>query len=478
MRSWQKKLGGAAFVVLLLGGYATADAFDLVPGILTLEPEAEPAPPEPTAPGALAPQEVPSPEIALSPEAPLPRTGQLQEIVDELTDSEISDSMSVYVTDALTGEVLLDHNGQTPRTPASTTKLLSGLLALDVLGPERTLKTTVATNSGDELVLIAGGDMLLAVGEGDPEALVGRAGMGTLAAQTEKFLALKGTTSVTLVLDDTLFSGPGSHPSWNLDLVDANLAPPVAAIAVNEGKNRAPQYEDAAAPPRYDDIALDAAGVFAAALEERGIEVRGEIKRGVKNADAQEIAGVESAPIRDIVYQSLLVSDNVLAEILSRLVAVEIGYPGSFSGGAEAMIHQLEKRDLPTAGLKLIDGSGLSPDALITPRLEVELLTLALNNPQMRDGVARLPTANYSGTLSSRMGGGQGAGTVRAKTGGLTGARSLAGTIVTADQRLLVFSAMADPDFPDGGWIAERNIDWIAERIAACGCVNSASDSD
>lgn len=478
MSSWQKKLGGAAIVVLLLGGYATADAFDIVPGILTLEPEPEPAPPEPTAPGAVAPQEVASPDIALDPDAPLPETAQLQHLVDELTDSEIADSMSVYVTDALTGEVLLDHNGEVPRTPASTTKLFSGLLALDVLGPERTLKTTVASNSGDELVLVAGGDMLLGVGESDPEQLVGHAGMGTLAAQTEKFLTLKGASAITLVLDDTLFSGPGSHPSWNPDLVDANLAPPIAAIAVNEGKNRDPQYEDVPAPPRYDDIALDAAEVFASALEERGIEVRGDLKRGKRKPDAQEIASVESAPIRDIVHQSLLVSDNVLAELLSRLIAVEIGYPGSFTGGAEAMLHQLEKRGLPTSGLKLIDGSGLSPDARITPRLEVELLAFALDNPQLRDAVAHLPTANYSGTLSSRMGEAQGAGTVRAKTGGLTGARSLAGTIVTADQRLLLFSAMADPGFPDGGWIAERNIDWIAEAIAGCGCQTLTEDSD
>src|SRR5699024_817891 len=113
--------------------------------------------------------------------------------------------------------------------------------------------------------------------------------------------------------------------------------------------------------------------------------------------------------------------------------------------------------------LNLVDGSGLSPDGRITPRLEVELLAHALEDPQMMDGVARLPTAGFSGTLTSRMDQGQGAGTVRAKTGGLTGVRSLAGTIVTADQRLLIFSAMADPDFPDGGWIAERNIDWIAE---------------
>lgn len=470
MSSWRKATAVVAVGVLLLGGYAAADAYDVVPGILTLEPEPEPPAPAPTAPGAIAPLAQVDPDWALDINAPLPETAELQKIVDKYTDSKIEDSMSVYVVDALTGTVLLDHNGDEPRTPASTTKLLSGLIALEVLGPDRTLKTQVVSNGGGELVLVAGGDVMLGAGESDPDSIQARAGVGTLAAQVEKYLSLKGTNTVELRLDDTIFEGATQHPSWNPDLVSANLAPPVAGIAVDMGRRRAPQFDGVSDAPRYDDIALDAAQVFAAALEERGITVTGDIKRGSAKPEAEEIASVESAPIRDIAYRSLLISDNVLAEVLSRLVAVEIGYPGSFSGGAQALMHQLNKMGLPTEGVKLVDGSGLSPDARITPQLEVALIAYAMDNPQMMDGVSRLPTAGFSGTLSSRMSRGQGAGLVRAKTGGLTGVRSLAGTIVTADGRMLVFSAMADPGFSDGGWIAERNIDWIAENIAACGC--------
>src|SRR5690625_5650099 len=187
--------------------------------MLTLKPEPEAPAAAPEAPGAVIPLTQEAPDWALDPDAPLPDTAELEKIVTERTDSEIADSMSVYITDAVTGEVLLDHNGSTPRTSASTTKLVSWLLAFDVLGSNRTLTTAVVTGSGNEVVLVGGGDVLLGVGENDPDALVGRAGLATLAAETERQLALKGTTSVSVVLDDTLFEGASIHPSWNPELV-------------------------------------------------------------------------------------------------------------------------------------------------------------------------------------------------------------------------------------------------------------------
>ena len=54
-----------------------------------------------------------------------------------------ADSLSVYVADVETGDVVLDWLADTPRNPASTMKLLTTLVALDELGPAYRWKTEI-----------------------------------------------------------------------------------------------------------------------------------------------------------------------------------------------------------------------------------------------------------------------------------------------------------------------------------------------
>ena len=66
-------VGSAALtVVLAAGAYLTADAYDAVPGIVTLAPVPPPPPPFPTAPGAVLPTSVPSVLSELRANAPVP----------------------------------------------------------------------------------------------------------------------------------------------------------------------------------------------------------------------------------------------------------------------------------------------------------------------------------------------------------------------------------------------------------------------
>lgn len=74
--------------------------------------------------------------------------------------------VSIYVRDAGSNEVVVDLGSDTPRSPASTIKVLTTFAALDVLGPAYTWKTRAyAAGRLDSGVLY--GDLYL-VGGGDP----------------------------------------------------------------------------------------------------------------------------------------------------------------------------------------------------------------------------------------------------------------------------------------------------------------------
>src|SRR5262247_3718494 len=74
--------------------------------------------------------------------------------------------VSIYVRDAGTNEVVVDVNSETPRSPASTIKVLTTFAALDMLGPAYTWKTH-AYLGGPLANGVLDGDLIL-VGEGDP----------------------------------------------------------------------------------------------------------------------------------------------------------------------------------------------------------------------------------------------------------------------------------------------------------------------
>ena len=92
------------------------------------------------------------------------------------------------------------------------------------------------------------------------------------------------------------------------------------------------------------------------------------------------------------------------------------------------------------------------------------------NTAGMSALLAGLPVAGYDGTLAERAADGAGSpGAVRAKTGTLQGVNDLAGTVLTADGRLLAFAVLADGA---AGSIdaTEAALDRVAAALAGCGC--------
>jgi D-alanyl-D-alanine carboxypeptidase/D-alanyl-D-alanine-endopeptidase (penicillin-binding protein 4) len=173
------------------------------------------------------------------------------------------------------------------------------------------------------------------------------------------------------------------------------------------------------------------------------------------------------------VEEALTASDNLLAESLGRQVAIARGLPASFDGAAAGISAALAEAGLDTAGLTLSDASGLSQDDRTPAALLVDVLRGAADGSVAdADGLlSGLPVAGYDGTLAERTveGGDAAPGAVRAKTGTLLGVNDLAGTVLTADGRLLAFAVLADGTV--GSLTAgEGSLDVVADALAGCGC--------
>lgn len=162
-------------------------------------------------------------------------------------------------------------------------------------------------------------------------------------------------------------------------------------------------------------------------------------------------------------------SDNDIAEALARHTALATGVRADFAGGGAAVRAQLKKLGLPTAGVRIMDGSGLDRQDRITANLLTALLVKAGDpaRPGLRPVLTGLPVAGFTGTLADRYADGA-AGVVRAKTGTLTGVNALAGTVVDQDGRLLAFAFLASGTTDAGA--AQAALDRAATALAGCGC--------
>jgi D-alanyl-D-alanine carboxypeptidase/D-alanyl-D-alanine-endopeptidase (penicillin-binding protein 4) len=123
-------------------------------------------------------------------------------------------------------------------------------------------------------------------------------------------------------------------------------------------------------------------------------------------------------------------------------------------------------------GARLTGGSGLGTGSALTPRTLTDVLRLATSteHPELRQVLSGLPIAAATGTLSGRFDDRDdrpGAGVVRAKTGTLTGVHSLAGAVVDADGRLLLFAVLAGGE---NATVAREALDDLGTELAVCGC--------
>jgi D-alanyl-D-alanine carboxypeptidase/D-alanyl-D-alanine-endopeptidase (penicillin-binding protein 4) len=397
--------------------------------------------------------------------APLPSPGSLAaRLAGPMQASGMGANLSGTVIDAVTREPLFSSRADQPAVPASTTKLTTSTAVLASAGPDHRITTRVV-RSGNSVIIVGGGDPTLTTSA--PKLVYPKpATLTDLAQQTATALKAAGVRRVRVDYDATAYQGARSGPGWKPGYFSEGDVAPVSALELDEGRV-APSV-----PGRVGDPPLAAAAAFARLLGRQGVSAHLG-KRAKAPKGAQQLGAVQSPPISALVERLLTDSDNDIAEAMARQVAMKVGRPATFAGGAAA-VHQVLADLGIAAGIDTVDGSGLSPRNQITPGGLARLLAFdssSARHPELRTVMSGMPIAGFSGTLANRYRLGTaaaGKGVVRAKTGTLNGVNTLAGVVDDADGRLLAFAFMANNVQSPSA--ALNALDTLAGTLAGCGC--------
>lgn len=385
-------------------------------------------------------------------------------------------SLAGSVMRADTGEVLFDRGGATPAAPASVLKVFTSAAAVARLGPDFQVTTSVYEGSTPgTIVLVGRGDATLsALPVGQESYYPGAPKLQTLAENTvAQYRAKYPDTPITKVVLDASYWNPADRwdDSWDRGEQTRGYQSEVTALQV-DGDRADPR---AATSARSTDPIGRAGAAFLAALRDAdpdGEVVDADISTTTGTAvGSTTLAEVKSQPIRTWISQLLLDSDNTLAEMLARIVSRESDMGGSASSLQQAIPAALMTWEVPSAGLVIRDGSGLSGNNAVPPQVMADFLRqVAAGTAGLDVARAGLPVAGKSGSLADRFSGdnADARGNVTAKSGTLSNASTLAGYLTATDGTQLTFAFSASGDGLKTS-DARAAIDTLTAAVMRCG---------
>ena len=409
--------------------------------------------------------------------------------------------VSIYVRDAGTNEVVVDLGSDTPRSPASTIKVLTTFAALDVLGPAYTWKTRAyAAGRLDNGVL--NGDLYL-VGGGDPYMTDERWWSFVQGLRERGLAKITGD----IVIDNTYFApiadsradfdaqpfrsynvlpdalmvnfqssrftvnpfGQRSRPQIMVSPLPANL---VLKNEVRLGTGRCNPADGGLVfdmPDRTDPDTLVVRGTFPVSCgiysvnraimtapdyaygtfrtmwTQSGGVIDGAARLAPLPQDARLLFEYDSLPLSEVIRLVNKFSNNVMARTVLLTLGVEgLGPPATAERGRNALRAWLAKRGIHANGFVLENGSGLSRTERVTARGMGEMLDVAWHSPFMPEFAASLPLSATDGTLRNRFNSPGMHGRIRLKTGRIDDVSALAGFVNAASGRTYVVVIMVN----------------------------------
>lgn len=421
----------------------------------------------------------------------------------------------IAVFDLETNAWLYDHEGDRAFNPASVTKVVTTSTALRLLGSGYTFKTHLL-RAGALTDGVLHGDLVVK-GEGDPSITVERlwriasllrvAGvkeiLGNIVVDDSYFDAERTGVGYEDFDDDRAYTAPlgAVSATWNTVMVavrpgprpgapaEVVLDPPTGYVTLvakaktgRAGTRRrvkvtiddhrvvtvtgsyplgAPEkdyYRPIDDPPSYFGTLLSeylAAG---------GVITHGKVKVGLAPASAEPLFDFESEPLGVIVRDLNKFSNNFTAEqILKAVGAARYGAPGSTAKGLAAEKEFLDSLGVPPSSYTIQNGSGLTRDNRISPKLFAKVLAADWDDFQVRgDFIASLGIAGEDGTLRHRMIGTAAQGALRGKTGTVDDSSCIAGYVRAANGHTLAYAILMN-----GTMGRTHHAVWTQDRIGA-----------
>ena len=388
--------------------------------------------------------------------------------------------------------------------PASNVKLLTTAAALQKLGADFRIKTSVYSGENGSLYV---------AGRGDPS--ITEAQLKSLAQQLKR----SGVDRVNeLIGDDSYFQGSAVNPNWEWEDAQSGYGAPINSLIFNQNAIELLLSPQAIGQPlkvtfaepklanqwqiqnnsvtvaqnesefievgrEFDRPAIRVSGQlkvgaepepayvavvnpannflqhFQQVLAAEGIPVKQALVASVSRNFNQELATVESPPLAQLVRETNRESNNLYAEVLLRLlgkVTDKKPLPQTLTGKMPVPQEDTDEiglKELKTALTQLgvnpnsyilADGSGLSRHNLISPEALVQTLRFMANSPAASIYRQSLPIAGESGTLKNRLSSTPNRVILQAKTGTLSGVSALSGYIEVPDYEPLVFSIIVN----------------------------------
>lgn len=420
-------------------------------------------------------------------------------------------TLGYMLYDPNTQQILESKNEKAAFVPASTTKILTSIAALKILGPQFRFKTQVFY-TGKIRKNILHGDLYLK-GGGDPSLFVSHLMSLVRSLSDHGINQVDGNfyydesevipqSMIREVGDSSAPYNPGLgaisvdfnqwvvqwHPNQKSQAtLDVTVTPdfPLIHVSLANDKNSSQQafvFEKNETTDKWlISPSLTSAGqqrlpvrhpsLLAAMLFSKLCKMNGIVlltpQSKIVPPKASLLATHQSAPLVDIVERVLEYSNNMMAELILLAAAHKVaGKPVTIEQAAHIM-KQWMLKEIKTSewdSLQLVNGSGLTTVNLITPSQMISVLNYVDRFEfEDRSYESMLPISGWKGTLAHRLGPPEVAFRVWAKTGTMFYSSALAGYLYTLSGKRLIFAVMLSD--PQGRAIVDSYKDDLPSKI-------------